>query len=79
VKKIGGTAAKMGEYLQKCRMRAFSLMVLNDSKLFISNALCIFVNKTGKGYRSTFFPTSPHPGFETWIFSQPPFRKGGIT
>jgi hypothetical protein len=53
-------------------------MVLNDSKLFIFNALCVFVNKTGKGSRSTFFPISPRPDFEFCIFSQPPFIKGGI-
>jgi len=34
------------------------------------------VNKTGKGNRSTFFPISPRPGFESWIFSQLPSRQG---
>jgi len=51
-------------------MLALNLMVLNDSKLFILNALCILLNKTGKGNRSTFFPISPRPDFESWIFSQ---------
>jgi hypothetical protein len=58
-------------------MRVFNLMVLNAFKLSILHGLSVFVNKTGKGNRSTFFPISPRPGFKSWIFSQLPFFKGG--
>jgi hypothetical protein len=57
-------------------MRVFNLMVLNAFKLSILHGLSVFVNKTGKGNRSTFFPISPRPGFESWIFSQLPSRQG---
>jgi hypothetical protein len=43
---------------------------MNASKLSILHSLCIFVDKAGKGSRSTFFPISPRPGFESWISSQ---------
>jgi hypothetical protein len=52
-------------------------MVLNAFKLSILHGLSVFVNKTGKGNRSTFFPISPRPGFESWIFSHLSFNKGG--
>jgi hypothetical protein len=51
-------------------MRSFNLMVMNASKLSILHSLCIFVDKAGKGNRSTFFPISPHPGFGSWISSR---------
>ena len=53
-------------------------MVLNAFKLSILHGLSVFVNKTGKGNRSTFFPISPRPGFESWIFSRLPLIKGGV-
>ena len=43
-----------GEYLQKCRMRSFNLTAMDASKLSILHSLCIFVEKAGKGSRSTF-------------------------
>jgi hypothetical protein len=64
----GGISPCLPAGRQKCRTRAFSEIVLNGSKLFILNALCIFVNKTEKGYRSTFFLHPPHPGFENEFF-----------
>jgi hypothetical protein len=48
-----------GEYLQKCRMRSFNLTVMDASKSSILRNLCIFVEKAGKGSRSTFLPISP--------------------
>jgi len=51
-------------------MRSFNLTVMNVSKLSILHSLCIFVDKAAKGSRSTFFPISPRPGFESWIYSQ---------
>jgi len=52
-------------------------MVLNASKLFILHGCCVFVNKTGKGSRSTFFPISPVLALSLGFFHTPPLEKGG--
>jgi len=44
VKKLGD-GAQTGEYLQKCRMRVFNLMVLNAFKLSILHGLSVFVSE----------------------------------
>jgi len=44
--------------------------------LSILHGLLELASKAEKGSRSTFFPISPRPVFESWIFSHPPPIKG---
>jgi hypothetical protein len=41
------------------------------------HGVSILVSRTEKGSRSTFSPISPHPVFQSLVFSQLPSNKGG--
>jgi len=48
VKKLGDGNPRTGEYLQKCRMRIFNLMVINPSNLSFLHGLFVLVTKLKK-------------------------------
>jgi hypothetical protein len=56
---ILGQQPLTGEYLQKCRMRTFNLMLMNLSKLSIWYGPCVLVSKTEKVAALHFFRYPP--------------------